>query len=86
MSVCRAVLPPCTQPVSGVNAAQLLRDRDLVAVDAADALPAALCGLRPQLVGLLLCLAQRVGALPERDHDRVPALAVREPDGADVPR
>src|SRR5439155_5572281 len=69
----------------GANAAQLLHDRDLVPVDARDALATALGSLLAQPIGLLLALAKRVRALPERDHDPAAACSIREPDRADVP-
>src|SRR5207248_5273567 len=70
--------------LSDANAAQLLCDRDFVAVDAADALIAELRRLLAQLVRLLLALPECVVALPERDHDRLAALTVGETDRAGV--
>src|SRR5207247_3226111 len=69
---------------SGPNAAQLLGHRDLVAIDVADLLATALGSLLAQPIGLLLALAQRVRALPERDHGEPAARPVGETDHTDV--
>src|SRR2546428_6540367 len=69
---------------SGVNAAQLLCDRDFVSIDVADFLAAALGSLPAQPIGLLPALAKRLCALPEGADDEPAARPVGEADHADA--